>query len=73
MNEIITPNDIFKLTRYEVWVKKPVLLPFRFASFYLVHKERFYNRQQLIEKGYRIGDLQGLVTKFGGVDLPVIN
>lgn len=71
--EIIRPHDIIKMSKYEVWVKKPVLLPIRYADFYLVHKERFFNRQQLVEKGFKLGDLKGLVNKFNGVDLEVIN
>jgi hypothetical protein len=71
--EIIHPYDIIKMSKYEVWIKKPILLPIRYANFYLVHKGRFFNRQQLVENGFRLGDLPGLVTRFGGVDLPVIN
>ncbi len=70
MKEIITKNDIIKMEKYEVWVRKPIFLP---NSYFLVSKERFFNRMPLIEKGYRIGDLKALVKKYNGVNLPVIN
>lgn len=71
--ELITPNDIIKMAKYEVWVKRLPLLSLRFAKLRLVAKDRYYNRLSLVNDGYKLGDLKELVIKYGGVDLPVIN
>lgn len=73
MNELITPNDIIKMSKYEVWVKRFPLLSIRYAKLRLVAKDRFYNRLTLVNEGYKLGNLKDLVIKYGGVDLPVIN
>lgn len=63
----IMPGDIEQIKEHELYIRRYMDVPLRFADFILLNKNRPYDREKLINDGYYLGDLQSIINQFNGI------
>lgn len=67
-NEGLLPKHIGKETNdYVLYNKGGLNVPHRFNEFILINKNRPYNHEYIIRKGFGFHDLINLIKKFDGI------